>query len=101
MAYNSVPTTIIGVMLDQDWHNTNITGNMEHFANVHDHGSANHGSRTLGNSGGLISLVLTDGSDPDAPGAGKVIIYAKSGTLFQRAGAAGTPEEWSLTTHTH
>lgn len=101
VAYNAVLTTVVGEMLDEPWWNTNIRANMQHFANIHDHGSTNHGARTIGGTGGLIYARFTDGSDPAAPGVGKTVIYSKSGKLFQRAGAAGSAEQIEITTHTH
>lgn len=101
MTYNTVPTVIVGELLGIAWWNDYITANAEHNANDADHGSANGGALTLGGTGGLTYLRLTDGSDADAPGAGKTVIYSKSGKLFQRAGAAGGPEQIEITTHTH
>lgn len=97
MAYSAIATVIIGEMLDETWHNTYLGDNFEHFADDHDHGSADHGSTELGD---LTSIVLADGSDADAPGAGKTVFYSKAGKLWQRAGASGTAEELSITTHT-
>ena len=101
MTYNSVPTTTVGEMLEPTWWDDNIVDNMAPLADDHDHGSANHGSKTLGASGGLEYMRLTDGSDPAAPGAGKTVIYSKAGNLFQRAGASGSPEQIEITGHTH
>lgn len=99
MAYNAVATVIVGELLEPEWWNTNIKENMTFFADTADHGSADHGSKTLGASGGLTSMRYQDGSDPAAPGPGKTIIYSKSGKMFQRAGAAGSPEEFSIVGH--
>lgn len=48
-------------------------------------------------AGGLTitagSVVVTDQSDPSAPGAGLSALYTKSGALFIRAGASGTPAQ--------
>ena len=89
MAFSVVPTVAVGELLPIGFWNTNIRANMEHFAGTHDHGSASHGALTLGGTGGLTHLRLTDGSDADAPGAGKTVFYSKSGKMWQRAGAAG------------
>lgn len=101
MAYNAVPTTSVGDMLDEDWWNDNIRANAIHFADTHDHGSTDHGALTLGGTGGLTYMRFSDGSDAAAPGVGKTVIYAKSGKLWQRAGAAGAAEQFDITTHTH
>ncbi len=101
MAYNLTPTIEVGEMVSSMYWNTYIRDDGEHFADDHDHGSATMGSRTLGASGGVISIRFADGSDAAAPGAGKTIIYSKSGKLYERAGAAGSPEELSVVGHTH
>ena len=101
MTYNAVPTVTVGEMLEPTWWDDNIATNDSHFADDHDHGSADHGALTLGGSGGMTSNRFADGSDPSAPGAGKTVFYSKSGKMFQRAGAAGSPEQFSIVGHTH
>ena len=101
LAYNLTPTIAVGEMVSSTYWNTYVRDGGDHFADDHDHGSATHGSTSLGASGGLTSIRLSDGSDPAAPGAGKTIIYSKSGKLYQRVGASGSPEEFSIVGHTH
>ncbi len=49
-------------------------------------GSAGDGGTTLGN---LTKETFTDASAPDAPGAGKTVVYTVSGRPTYRAGGAG------------
>ncbi len=101
MTYATPPTKVLGDSAPaSDW-NTFVRDNSEHFANDADHGSANGGSQTLGATGGLTSARFTDASAPSAPGSGKTEIFSVSGKAGQRAGAAGSAEEFSVTTHTH
>ncbi len=101
MTFSVVATVEVGELLGIAYWNDNIQGNSEHFADDHDHGSADGGSLTLGATGGLTSARFPDASDPSAPGAGKTVIYSKSGKTFQRAGASGSAEEFSVVGHTH
>ena len=101
MAYNTPPTkTLSDSAPASDW-NTYVRDDMTHFADVADHGSADHGALTLGGTGGLTYARFTDAAAPAAPGPGKTQIFAVSGKMNQRAGAAGGIEILEITTHTH
>lgn len=47
------------------------------------------------------TVTLDDISEPDAPGANKVLVYSASEVAKVRAGAAGSSINISLATHTH
>ena len=99
--YNQPPTKALGDSAPAtDW-NTYVRDNNEHHANDADHGSATMGALALGESGGLVSIRLTDASVLDAPGAGKLLLFSVSGRTHQRAGAAGDDEELETTDHVH
>lgn len=101
MGYATPPTKILGDSAPtSDW-NTYVRDVAEHFADDHDHGSADHGALTLGGTGGLTYARLTDASAPDAPGVGRTQLYSVSGKTHQRAGASGPDEELEVTTHSH
>lgn len=51
--------------------------------------------------GPLAMVTMTDAAAPNAPGAGKTVIYTRAGRLRYRAGAAGSEQTPSLATHTH
>lgn len=98
MAFSAVPTVVVGELLEESWWNTFVRDNFTAYAS-HDHGSTNDGSQTLGESGGLISVRFTDASVLAAPGAGDTRIYAVSGKMHQRAGAAGVDETFAIAGH--
>lgn len=101
MAYATPPTKALGDSAPaSDW-NTYVRDVATHFADTHDHGSSDHGAKTLGGTGGLTYVRFTDAAAPAAPGAGKTALYAVSGKHHQRAGAAGADEQLDITTHTH
>ena len=101
MTYNTAPTKTTGDSAPaSDW-NTYIRDNFTHFADDHDHGSANGGSTALGETGGLTSARFTDAAAPSAPGPSKTDIFSVAGKAGQRAGAAGAAEEFSVEGHTH
>ena len=102
MAYSQPSTVTIGELLEASaYWNAFITANMTHLGSTHDHGSASHGLTTLGNSGGVVSALLTDGSEPSAPGAGKTIVFSMGGRTYQKSGASGSREQLEVTSHVH
>ena len=78
--------------------NAQIKANHEFLA-THTHtGAAGMGSSSLA----PIYITTTDqGSDPDAPGSSKLVVYSQSGLLKSRAGASGSEKVYSTTDHTH
>ena len=101
MTYSLPSTKITGDSAPaSDW-NTFVRANFMHFADDHDHGSADHGSTALGATGGIVSIKFTDASAPSAPGAGKTLLYSVSGKMHQRAGASGDDEEFGISDHSH
>ena len=78
--------------------NAQIKANHEFLA-THTHtGASGMGSSALA----PIYVTTTDqGSDPDAPGSSKLIVYSQSGLLKSRAGASGAEKVYSTTDHTH
>jgi hypothetical protein len=78
--------------------NAQIKANHEFLA-THTHtGASGMGSSSLA----PIYVTTTDqGSDPDAPGSSKLIVYSQSGLLKSRAGASGAEKVYSTTDHTH
>jgi hypothetical protein len=78
--------------------NAQIKANHEFLA-THTHtGAAGMGSSSLA----PIYVTTTDqGSDPDAPGSSKLVVYSQGGLLKSRAGASGAEKVYSTTDHTH
>ena len=78
--------------------NQQVKGNMEVVA-THDHsGGSGLGSAALAPN---TITFATQGSDPDAPGTSKLIIYEQGDELKSRAGASGAEKVYSTTDHTH
>ena len=78
--------------------NAQIKANHELIA-THTHtGASGMGSSSLA----PIYVTTTDqGSDPDAPGSSKLVVYSQGGLLKSRAGASGAEKVYSTTDHTH
>jgi len=97
MAWGLPDRAVVGDVMTVVW-GTAVADSLA-AASLHAHGgAAGAGDDQLV---GSDSIDMDDIAAPDAPGAGKTIISAQSGKLNQRAGAAGTSEELSVTTHTH
>jgi hypothetical protein len=98
MAWTTPATWTDGEIPDADKLNAQIKNN-HLFLSTHTHsGAAGDGSASLAPT----SLTLPNqGSDPDAPGSGKLIIYEQGDLLKSRAGASGAEKVYSTTDHTH
>jgi hypothetical protein len=98
MAWTTPATWTDGEIPDADKLNAQIKNN-HLFLSTHTHsGVAGQGSASLAPT----SLTLPNqGSDPDAPGSSKLIIYEQGDLLKSRAGASGAEKVYSTTDHTH
>ena len=98
MAWTSPRTWVVGETVTAALLNVQIRDNWDFFT-VHKHrGLPGDGSALLA---GLDSATFDFISTRPAPGASKVIVYAKSGGLYWREGAAGAETQAAETTHTH
>lgn len=98
MAWTAPRLWLVGDMADAATLNTHVRDNLLALS-AHAHGGgAGDGEDELN---GPDSITFDDISAPSAPGAGLTILYARAGQLRQIAGAAGSEETFSITTHTH
>ena len=92
MVWTAPKTWAVGEAVTAAQLNQHLRDNML-VLDAHGHdGSAGNGDTTLGN---LVKATFTDAAAPSAPGAGLTVIYAVSGRLHYRPGAAGSDTQIS------
>lgn len=98
MVWTNPATLSVAEMVDATYMNTTLRDNLL-AVDQHTHsGAAGDGSAGLD---GVDSVTLDDITTPAAPGADDTIVYAVAGKLKQRAGVAGSEEEFSVKGHSH
>jgi hypothetical protein len=99
MAYTTFDKLFTADLVDATYM-TKFKNNLDLW-NSHTHDGTTGGGATSLPILTTITFTTDQGSDPDAPGSSKLIVYSQSGLLKSRAGASGAEKVYSTTDHTH